>query len=101
MAKAASAQVAETTSEAAEIVVKAAGEVKSAISESVVKAGKELDGKAESSLGPYGSPGTCVPSDLDPLAEAVHSGLDLDLQPKDNEDGGKDRESWQEEKKRK
>lgn len=80
--------------------MKAVREVKSAISESAVKAGKKLDGSAESSLGPYGSPGTCVPSDLDPLAEAVHSGLGLATQPKDNEDGGKGREDWQEEEKK-
>lgn len=75
-------------------VVDAAREVKSAISESAVKAGQKLNDKAESSLGPYGSTGTCVPSDLDPLAGAVHAGLDLEGDDrKNNEDGGKARES--------
>lgn len=93
-AKGAGAQIAEAASEAAEAVVDTAREVKSIISESAVKAGKKLDGKAESSLGPYGSPGTCVPSDLDPLAEAVHAGLDLECsESKSNEDDGQDRES--------
>ncbi|KAL1615035.1 hypothetical protein SLS54_009258 [Diplodia seriata] len=92
--KAAGAQVAEATSEAAEVVADTAREVKSAISSSALKAGKKLDDKAESSLGPYGSPGTCVPSDLDPLAAAVHAGLDLEGGTSESdEDAGGGRES--------
>ncbi|OJD30547.1 anucleate primary sterigmata protein [Diplodia corticola] len=92
--KAAGAQVAKATSEAAEAVADSAREMNRAISGSVVKVGKKLDSKAESSLGPYGSPGTCVPNDLDPLAAAVHAGLDLEGGPSDgDEDAGGGRES--------
>lgn len=41
--------------------------------------------KADDSLGPYGSPATCVPSDIDPIAEVVHTGLDL---RQDDNNGG-------------
>ncbi|EKG09336.1 hypothetical protein MPH_13650 [Macrophomina phaseolina MS6] len=93
-AKAAGAQMIDAISEAAEAVVDTARQVKSVISESAVKTGKKLDEKADSSLGPYGSPGTCVPSDLDPLAEAVHAGLNLEgCEPTDSEDDEQGRES--------
>ncbi|KAF4536248.1 Anucleate primary sterigmata protein [Lasiodiplodia theobromae] len=87
-------RIVRATSEAADTVADAARDVKSAISGSAVKAGKKLDDKAESSLGPYGSPGTCVPSDLDPLAAAVHAGLDLEAGASESdEDAGEGRES--------
>ncbi|KAK8152189.1 hypothetical protein BKA80DRAFT_314322 [Phyllosticta citrichinensis] len=83
-AKTAGAQIAEATTAAAETVSKAAKEVGTAVSDSAHKASENLE-KEDDSLGPYGSPATCVPSDIDPIAEVVHTGLDL---RQDSNDGG-------------
>ncbi|KAK8227299.1 hypothetical protein HDK90DRAFT_469099 [Phyllosticta capitalensis] len=82
-AKVAGAQIAETTTAAAETVSNAAKEVGAAVSDSAHKATENLE-KEDDSLGPYGNPGTCFPSDIDPLAGAIHTGLDL----RQDENGG-------------
>ncbi|KAK7622092.1 hypothetical protein IWX50DRAFT_90699 [Phyllosticta citricarpa] len=76
MAKTAGAQIAEATTAAAETVTKVAKDVGTAVSDSAHKASGNLE-KEDDSLGPYGNPATCVPSDIDPLAGVVHTGLDL------------------------
>lgn len=49
-----------------------------AIEKSINKAVEKLDEDKASDLGPYQSPATCLPGDIDPVAGAVHGGLELD-----------------------
>lgn len=48
--------------------------VGSMAAESAVNVGRKIE---EGDLGPYDSPASCAPSDMDPIAMAVHSGLDM------------------------
>ncbi|KAF2147183.1 uncharacterized protein K452DRAFT_2981 [Aplosporella prunicola CBS 121167] len=85
IAKTASTQIIEATNSATEATGAAAGkmieatkDVSAVFKSSAEKAAKELEESNDDSLGPYGSLGTCTPNDMDPLAEAVHTGLLLE-----------------------